>query len=115
LHLGASFSGSPAVREQLGPKPSFQHAVIIELSLMFYVYILTDDDSKIYVGYSNNLRRRIVEHKNGKTYTTLRMKNPKLVYYEAYETENKAKIRERKLKQYGSSYQGLLKRIGLKT
>ena len=82
---------------------------------MHRVYILTDNHKKIYVGYTNNLRRRVSEHKNNKTYTTRRMKNPKLVYYEAYESEIKAKIREKKLKQYGSSYQGLLKRIGLKT
>ena len=42
------------------------------------------------------------------------MKSPKLVYYEAYNNEMQARERERKLKQYGSSYQGLLKRIGLK-
>ncbi|MFC1727599.1 hypothetical protein ACFL0Y_03695 [Patescibacteria group bacterium] len=42
------------------------------------------------------------------------MLEPKLIYYEAYQSENKAKNREKKLKQYGSSYQGLLKRIGLR-
>ena len=51
---------------------------------MFYVYLLQDDDSKIYVGYSSDLKRRIAEHKQGKVYTTARMKNPKLIYYEAY-------------------------------
>jgi len=37
-----------------------------------------------------------------------------LVYYEAYLDEVQAKMRERKLKQYGSSYIQLLKRLGYK-
>jgi hypothetical protein len=43
------------------------------------------------------------------------MLKPKLVYYEAYFFKSAAQIRERKLKQYGSPYQGLLKRLGMKT
>jgi len=42
------------------------------------------------------------------------MNDPKLFYYEAYLNEEDAKIRERKLKSYGSAYHGLLKRIRLK-
>ena len=41
------------------------------------------------------------------------MKQPRLFYYEAYKDEERAKIRERKLKQYGSAYQGLLKRLNI--
>jgi len=81
---------------------------------MFYVYLIVGDNSKIYVGYSADLKRRLNEHLNDKVYTTKRMKNPKLFYYEAYPNEKLAKERERKLKQYGSSYNGLLKRLGLK-
>jgi putative endonuclease len=81
---------------------------------MYYVYLLQDKKGKIYVGYSKDLKRRIGEHKSKKVYTSRRMPGPKLVYYEAYIGLEKAKERERKLKQYGSSYQGLLKRIGLK-
>ncbi len=81
---------------------------------MFYVYLLNDKNNKIYVGYSKDLKRRVSEHFSKKVFTSKRMLNPKLVYYEAYSGNEKAKDRERKLKQYGSSYQGLLKRIGLK-
>jgi len=81
---------------------------------MFYVYLLLDDNKKIYIGYSENLERRIKEHQNNKVYTTKRMKNPKLFYYEAYSNEELAKERESKLKQYGSSYHGLLKRLNIK-
>jgi len=84
------------------------------LNEMFYVYLLKDDKEKIYIGYSSDLKRRILEHQNKNVFTTKRMTNPKLFYYEAYTTESQAKTRERKLKQFGSSYQGLLARIGLK-
>jgi len=81
---------------------------------MFYVYILKDKNNKLYVGYSNDLKRRISEHTRQKVYTSKRMEQPKLIYYEAYNSEVLAKERERKLKQRGSSKKGLLKRLGYK-
>ncbi|MFA4880670.1 MAG: GIY-YIG nuclease family protein [Candidatus Doudnabacteria bacterium] len=78
---------------------------------MFYVYLLKDGNKKIYIGYSRDLRRRISEHKNQKVFTTKKMFNLKLVYYEAYSSEELAKEREHKLKQFGSAHHGLLKRL----
>lgn len=80
---------------------------------MFYVYLLLDLKNKLYIGYSSDLKRRISEHNNQKVYTTKRMSQPKLIYYEAYLHEKEAKIREEKLKQFGSSYAGLIKRLNL--
>ena len=80
---------------------------------MFYVYILEDTNHKHYIGYSSDLKRRIREHIDGKTFTTKKMNRPKLVYYEAYNSETLSREREKKLKQFGSSYKGLLKRIKL--
>lgn len=80
---------------------------------MFYVYLLEDSQGKLYIGYSADLRRRMQEHNGKKVYTTKRMDEPKLVYYEAYLNEISAKTREQKLKQFGSSYRGLIKRIKL--
>ena len=81
---------------------------------MYCVYLLQDNKGKLYIGYSSNLKRRINEHNRSKVYTTKRMSEPKLIYFEAYLNEAKAKERERKLKQYGSSYHGLIKRLGIK-
>jgi len=81
---------------------------------MYYVYILKDDNNKLYIGFSSDLKRRISEHRNSKVFTTKKMTNPQLYYYESYISEDMAKIRERQLKDFGSSYTGLLKRIGLK-
>jgi len=81
---------------------------------MYYVYILQDENNKIYTGYSSDLRNRLKSHLQGTTKTTSHFTNPRLIYYEAYFSEELARSRENKLKQYGSSYTGLLKRLGLK-
>ncbi len=79
---------------------------------MYYVYILKANN-KLYIGYSNNLKRRLSEHHKGKVYSTRRVDNLELIYYESYNDIDLAKNREKKLKQHGSAYQGLLKRLGL--
>ena len=81
---------------------------------MFYVYLIKNKNGQYYTGYSQDLKRRIEEHKNKKVKTTKRLNFDALVYYEAYDDEETAKNRERKLKQHGSAFQGLIKRLGLK-
>ncbi|HCC23141.1 TPA: excinuclease ABC subunit C [Candidatus Falkowbacteria bacterium] len=81
---------------------------------LYYVYLLRDQNKKIYIGYTENLERRFCEHSAKKVYYTKRLNNPQIYYFEAYVDEIMAKERERKLKQYGSAYMGLMKRIGLK-
>ena len=77
---------------------------------MFYVYILKGEDNQHYVGYSSNLRRRLEEHNTGKNPST-KYQRWNLLYYEAYQTEAKARERERKLKHHGGVYQALIKRL----
>lgn len=43
---------------------------------------------------TNNLERRILEHKNGHTKTTSRMKELEIVYTEEYNTFDEARQRE---------------------
>lgn len=71
---------------------------------MYYVYVMIWLNSgNYYIGYTNDLERRIKEHgKEGKC---------KLIYYETYISEKSARTREKKLKQYGSAWQGLKNRI----
>lgn len=76
--------------------------------------MLKDEKGKLYFGYSADLKRRIKEHLQYKVYTTKRMSLPRLIYYEAYINEHAAKEREKKLKQFGSSYKGLIKRLKIK-
>lgn len=81
---------------------------------MYYVYILRDDNGQLYIGRSDNLQQRIKDHLRKNVYTTKKMLNPHLIYYEAYSERELSKEREKKLKQFGSSYSGLLKRLRLK-
>ena len=71
---------------------------------MHYVYILKDTRNKYYIGYTSDLKRRITEH-------TKKKPGYVLVYYEAYESSSTARDREQKLKQYGSAWSGLKRRI----
>jgi putative endonuclease len=81
---------------------------------MNYVYLLKNNNGQFYIGYSSDLKRRLAEHTVGKVKTTTRLGFPKLIYYEAYPDEASAKVRESKLKQFGSAYTGLFKRLNLK-
>lgn len=79
---------------------------------MSYVYVLkSEKDAKLYVGYSNDLRRRMAEHAKGKSRATKHRRGLKLVYYEAYMSEADAKLRERQLKRFSQAYVALKKRI----
>jgi hypothetical protein len=48
------------------------------LSSMFYCYILKLSNNKFYIGYSENLKQRIVEHKSNQVSTTKGL-NPILI------------------------------------
>jgi putative endonuclease len=65
---------------------------------MFYVYILLGRENRIYVGYTNDLKRRFQEHQMGKAWTTSRMLPIKLIFYEAFLSEEDARRRETYLK-----------------
>jgi len=61
---------------------------------MLTVYILRDQNNKFYKGMTNDLARRIAEHKRGKTKTTSKMKKLKLIYKENFATFDEARKRE---------------------
>lgn len=79
---------------------------------MFYVYILkSKKDNSIYIGFTNDLKRRFEEHNNLQNKST-KFKAPfKLVYYEAYSSQSDAKYREKNLKRFAQSYTQLRNRI----
>ena len=73
---------------------------------MYYVYILKNLlDSKVYIGFTEDLRRRIKEH------SSKRNKKFELIYYEAYKAKNDALLREKRLKYYGKALGQLKRRI----
>ena len=66
---------------------------------MFYVYVLrSEGDAGFYIGYTNNLRIRLKEHRAGKSFATAHRSPWTLVYYEAYVEQADALGRERYLK-----------------
>jgi len=83
-----------------------------ESSIMFCVYVIkTKIDDSLYLGYTNDLRRRLAEHnKNQSVYT--RNKGPyELVYFECYKSMKDAKYRETQLKKHSRAYTQLKHRI----
>ena len=67
---------------------------------MNYVYMLTNwNDSVLYIGVTNNLPRRLYEHKNGLADGFTKKYNVhKLVYFEATSYMQSALAREKQLK-----------------
>ena len=67
---------------------------------MFYIYCLQSEKIKeeLYFGYTNNLKRRLVEHNKGQTQSNKRYLPWKLIYYEVCLSEVDAKRREKYLK-----------------
>jgi len=78
---------------------------------MHYVYMLkSEKDGSLYIGYTNDLKRRLVEH-NDKQNVSTRNKAPfQLVYYEAYKAKADARHREDMLKHFAGSMTHLRKR-----
>jgi len=63
---------------------------------MYYVYLLKwNRNNKFYIGYTENLKRRLNQHRKESNFN--------LIYYEAYQSEEIARRRERRLKYYGSA------------
>ena len=71
--------------------------------MSFYVYMMTNQsDEVLYTGVTNNLIRRVYEHKNhvdSKSFTC-RYNVEKLVYYEIYSEADLAIAREKQIKSW---------------
>ncbi len=65
---------------------------------MFYIYILQLNNNQLYTVFTNNLKRRITEHKSGNVKFTSQRLPIKLIHYEAYILKSDAERRERYLK-----------------
>ena len=66
---------------------------------MFCVYILQSKmNNELYIGYSSDLTRRLLEHNQGLNFSTKRYAPWKLIYYEACIEKSDAERREKYLK-----------------
>lgn len=79
---------------------------------MFYVYLLKSvKNASIYIGYTQDLKKRLELHNKAKIYSTKLGKPWELIYYEAYKIKEDATNREKMLKQDGRSRTWLKKRV----
>ena len=81
--------------------------------MYYYVYVIWSEKlHQHYVGYSTDLRSRLASHNRGQVESTRLGRPWKLVYYEAYKTDELARKRELSLKRNrGRGLQLLYKRI----
>ena len=70
--------------------------------MRFFVYILQCSDESLYIGSTNNLERRLIQHntsKQGAHYTKIR-RPVTLQYSESFKTLRSARKREAELKNW---------------
>ena len=68
----------------------------------YYIYFMASQNGKaLYVGVTNNLKRRVIEHRtyDPKSFTS-RYKCHKLIYYEEYSSVQEAIAREKQIKSW---------------
>ena len=73
---------------------------------MFYVYILASSrNGTLYIGQTDNLNRRVFEHKSGAAPGfTARYEVKKLVWFEAHESRETALITEKRMKKWNREW-----------
>ena len=65
----------------------------------YYVYIITNKSGTLYVGLTNNIRRRIHQHKSKLVDGfTMKYNIDRLLYYETFSDVNSAIAREKMIK-----------------
>ena len=68
---------------------------------IYYVYIMSNNGGTTYTGVTNNLARRVEEHKTSKySGFTSKYRIHKLVYYEEHQYINDAIYREKQIKGF---------------
>ena len=79
---------------------------------MYYVYLLqnVERQDEFYLGYSADLKRRFAEHNASENRSTSG-RQWRVVYYEAYLTEEAARDREARLKRHSRVKRFLMDRV----
>jgi len=64
----------------------------------WFVYILFCDNRKYYVGMTDNIERRLAQHRAGQSFYTKQFEDINLVYFECHTKKGDAEKRELQLK-----------------
>lgn len=71
------------------------------MTSVYYVYIMSSFSGTLYIGVTNNLKRRVYEHRQELVEGfTKKYKCKKLAYFEEYQDINLAIAREKQLKNW---------------
>ncbi|HAT68690.1 MAG: hypothetical protein A2481_00085 [Candidatus Yonathbacteria bacterium RIFOXYC2_FULL_47_9] len=71
--------------------------------MSYFVYILFCDQRTFYTGSTDNLERRIKEHKSKKSFYTKQFSDIELVYQEVCKDKREAEKREFQIKGWGAA------------
>lgn len=83
----------------------------LESIMIFFVYILQSmKDNRYYIGYTENLEKRMVFHNKGLNTSTKYRRPLKLIYSEKFITKKEALRREKEIKSYkgGNAFKKLI-------
>ena len=69
----------------------------------FWVYILASNSNRLYVGVTNDMRRRLYQHRTGQTGFTAGWQMARLVHVESTRNARAAIAREKELKGWRRS------------
>lgn len=72
------------------------------------MYLLLCDQKTFYVGMTNDLRNRLVEHKTKQSFFTKKFSDVRLVYCEKYNTDHEAAFREKQIKGWSRTKKQML-------
>jgi putative endonuclease len=75
---------------------------------MWLVYMLLCDQKTFYIGITNDLQNRFIQHKTKQTFSTKEFSDFKLIYCEKYFTKHQAAIREKQLKGWSHAKKQML-------
>ena len=79
---------------------------------MQFVYLIQSKTSQaLYIGFTNNLKRRLTEHNENKSFSTKNKGPWELIYCEVYKSYEDAKEREDRLKYHVRALAQLKRRI----
>ncbi len=77
----------------------------IKKVMLYYTYVLQSQDGKLYIGFTEDLSKRLQEHELGKVTSTKYRRPLTLIYFEACLNRKSAILREKQLKTgYGRAY-----------